>query len=238
MKNILTIAAVSVGGKREREALGVLKRNASLVLEVVRKFEDLITVFFSEHNLKKAEALGRELSNLETKADKGRREFLRILHEGAFLPTFRGDLARLADRLDMVADTAEGAMRAILLRGKIIKILREAERKSSKIKDFRARLLRMAELTTETVETLEGSIEMLATDVDEALKKVQEVNELEHEVDMVEQGLLSDLYECEKYFDPISVVQLVDVLQRSENISDRAEDASDLIEIIAYTFRA
>jgi predicted phosphate transport protein (TIGR00153 family) len=238
MKNILMIAAVPFGGKREREALGVLKRNASLVLEVVRKFEDLITVFFSEHDLKKAEALGRELSNLETKADKGRREFLRILHEGAFLPTFRGDLARLADRLDMVADTAEGAMRAMLLRGKIIKILRGAERKSSKIKDFRARLLGMAELTTKTVETLEGSIEMLATDIDEALKKVQEVNELEHEVDMVEQGLLSDLYECEKYFDPISVVQLADVLQRSENISDRAEDASDLIEIIAYTFRA
>ena len=238
MKNILTIAAVSVGGKREREALSVLKRNASLVAEVVKKFESLITVFFSECNLEKAEALGRELSNLETKADKGRREFLRILHEGAFLPAFRGDLARLADRLDRVADTAQGAMRTMLLREKIVKVLRAAEKRSSKVKGFSARFLKMAELTTKTVDTLEGAVEMLAANIDTALKRVQEVNELEHEVDMVQQDLLNDLYECEIYFDPLSVVQLADILQRFENISDRAEDASDLIEIIAYTFRA
>ncbi len=238
MENILTIAAVSVGGKREREALNILKRNAGSVAEVVKKFEEIITVFFSERDLEKAEALGRELSNLETKADKGRREFLRILHEGAFLPAFRGDLARLADRLDVVADTAEGTMRAILLRGKLTKVLRGAEKRSSKVRGFRARFMKMAELTTKTVDTLEKGVEMLATDIDMALKKVQEVNELEHEIDMVQQGLLNDLYECEKYFDPLSVVQLADILQRFENISDRAEDASDLIEIIAYTFRA
>ena len=238
MKNVLTIAAVPVGGKREREALNILKRNAGSVAEVVKKFGELITVFFSERDLEKAEVFGRELSGLETKADKGRREFLRILHEGAFLPAFRGDLARLADRLDLVADTAEGAMRAILLRGKLIKVLRVAEKRSSKVKGFRARFLKMAELTTKTVDTLKKSVEMLATDIDAALKKVQEVNELEHEVDMVQQGLLNDLYECEKYFDPVSVMQLADILQRFENISDRAEDASDVIEIIVYTFRA
>ena len=238
MKNVLTIAAVSIGGKREREALNILKRNAGSVAEVVKKFEELITVFFSERDLEKAEALGRELSGLETKADKGRREFLRILHEGAFLPAFRGDLARLADRLDFVADTAEGAMRAILLRGKLTKVLQGAEKRSSKVRGFRARFMKMAELTTKTVDTLEKSVEMLAADIDTALKQVQEVNELEHEIDMVEQGLLNDLYECEKYFDPLSVVQLADILEKFENISDRAEDASDLIEIIAYTFRA
>jgi len=238
MKNILTIAAVPVGGKREREALNILKRNAGSVAEVVKKFEELITVFFSERDLEKAEVFGRELSGLETKADKGRREFLRILHEGAFLPAFRGDLARLADRLDLVADTAEGAMRAILLRGKLIKVLRAAEKRSSKVKGFGARFMKMAELTTKTVDTLKKSVEMLATDIDAALKKVREVSELEHEIDMVQQGLLNDLYECEKYFDPVSVMQLADILQRFENISDRAEDASDVIEIIAYTFRA
>jgi hypothetical protein len=238
MKNILTIAAVSIGGKREREALNILKRNAGSVAEVVKKFEELITVFFSDRDSRMAEALGRELSSLETKADKGRREFLRILHEGAFLPAFRGDLARLADRLDVVADTAEGAMRAILLRGKLTKVLRGAEKRNSKVRGFRARFMKMAELTTKTVDTLEEGVKTLATDIDTALKKVQEVNELEHEIDMVEQGLLNDLYECEKYFDPLSVVQLADILDRFENISDRAEDASDLIEIIAYTFRA
>ncbi len=232
------MAFAPVGGKRERGALEVLTRNAVSVSDVVKKFEDLVAAFFYEHDLKKAETLGRELSSLETKADKGRREFMRILHEGAFLPTFRGDLARLADRLDKVADTAEGAMRVMLLRDKLVKVISVAEKKCSKVKDFKERFLKMAELTTKIVDALRKAIELLATDIDAALKKVQDVNELEHEIDVIQQGLLSDLYECEKYFDPISVVQLADILNRSENISDRAEDASDLIEIIAYTFRA
>lgn len=238
MREIFAVALAPIGGKREREAFDVLKRNAGSVSEVVDKFKELITAFFSDRDIKRAEALGRELSALETKADKGRREFMRILHEGAFLPTFRGDLARLAERLDRVADTAEGAMRAMLLRGKLIKILRGAERRCAKVKDFRARLLKMAELTTETVDALRKAVEMLATDIDAALKKANDVDKLEHEVDVIEQGLLSDLFDCERYFDSVSIFQLVDILHRFENVSDRAEDASDLIAIIAYTFRA
>ncbi len=238
MKYVLTIALAPIGGKREREAFNVLKRNAGSVAEVVKKFENLITAFFSERDLRRAEALGRELSTLETKADGGRREFMRILHKGAFLPAFRGDLARLAEQLDRVADTAEGAMRAILLREKLIKVLREAERRSTKVKDFRVRFLKMAELTTGTIDALKKSIEVLATDIDSALKKAQQVDELEHEVDVIEQGLLNDLYEHERYFDSVTVLQLADFIHRLGNISDRAEDTSDLIEIIAYTFRA
>jgi predicted phosphate transport protein (TIGR00153 family) len=238
MKDISPIAAVHLGGKREREALEVLRKNADLVAGIVRKFGGLVTVFFSEHDTGKAETIGREISKMETEADRGRREFMRVLHEGAFLPAFRGDLARLADRLDRVADTAEGAMRTMLLREKIVRTLRAAERRSPKVKDFSARLQKMAELTIRTADTLKEAIGMLTTDIDSALKKVRDVNELEHEVDMVQQALLKDLYECERYFDPVSVMQLTDILERFENISDRAEDASDVIEIIAYTFRA
>jgi hypothetical protein len=238
MKDISPIAAVHLGGKREREALEVLRKNADLVAGIVRKFGGLVTVFFSEHDTVKAETIGREISKMETEADRGRREFMRVLHEGAFLPAFRGDLARLADRLDRVADTAEGAMRTMLLREKIVRTLRAAERRSPKVRDFSARLQKMAELTIRTADTLKEAIGMLTTDIDSALKKVRDVNELEHEVDMVQQALLKDLYECERYFDPVSVMQLTDILERFENISDRAEDASDVIEIIAYTFRA
>lgn len=238
MKEILTIALAPIGGKKEKEAFNILKRNAASVAEVVKKFENLITAFFSKHDVRRAETLGRELSTLETKADRGRREFMRILHKGAFLPAFRGDLARLAEQLDRIADTAEGAMRAILLREKLIKVLRGAEKKSTKVKDFRSRFLKMAELTTGTIDALKKSVEVLATDIDAALKKAQQVDELEHEVDMIEQGLLNDLYECERYLDPVSVVQLADIIRRFGNVSDRAEDTSDLIAIIAYTFRA
>ncbi len=231
-------AFASVGGKKEREALEVLKQNACSVADVVRKFEDLITAFFLEHDLEKTGRYGKELSTLETEADGGRRKFMRILHEGAFLPAFRGDLARLADRLDRIADTTEGAARAILQRKKLVRAFREAERKSPKVKEFASRLVKMADLTTKTVLALRDSVEMLMVDIDKALKKSQLVNKLEHQIDEIEAEVFEEMYKHERYFDPLSVVQLSDILHRFENISDRAEDTSDLIEIIAYTFRA
>ncbi len=232
----MEVFAISIlGGGKEREAFEILRRNAKDITNVVKKFEDLIIVYFSERDLDRAKRIGRELSELETKADKGRRDFLRVLHEGAFLPAFRGDLAWLAERLDRVADTSEGAMRAILLREQLSTALAKAEKKSKKVKEWRSRFVEMAKLTTQTVEVLQESMEALETNIDVALRKASEVDKLEHEVDLIEQGLVNDMYELEKLFDPLSIVQLSDVIRRFGNISDRAEDMSDSVAILAMT---
>ena len=237
MREILMMGISPIGGKREREAFDMLKKNSKLVLDTIRKFEEMTVAFFEERNLEKAEALGREVSDIETKADKGRRDFMRALHEGAFLPAFRGDLARLAEQLDTVADTAEAAMRTILLRDKIMGTLTKAERKRTEAKRFRRDLVKMARLTTETVDGLRVAVEALTEDVDVADRRAAEIDELEHQVDLIEQGLLKDIYESEKVLDPVSVVQLAEIVRRVENITDRAEDASDLIRIIGYLIR-
>jgi len=226
---------VLLGGKLEQQAFKILKSNAKAVHEVVKKFEEFITAYFSEENLDKAETLGREVSSLETKADKGRRDFLALLSKGAFLPAFRGDLAWLAERLDRVADTTEGAMRAVLLRKQLLQALKKAEKRSRRVKEWRSRFVKMAELTTETVEVLREAVEALEKDIDTALRKAKDVDSLEHEVDLIEEDTVNDLYELEKLFDPLSVIQLSDVLRRMGNITDRAEDMSDSIAILGMT---
>jgi predicted phosphate transport protein (TIGR00153 family) len=227
-----------LGGKLEQEAFKILKNNAKAVHEVVKKFEELVTAYFSEEDLEKAEALGREVSSLETRADKGRRDFLALMMKGAFLPAFRGDLAWLAERLDRVADTAEGAMRSILLRKQLLEALKRAEKRSRKVREWRSRFLRMAKLTTTTVEILRESVEALEKDIGTALRKAKDVDSLEHQIDLLEEATVSDLYELEKLFDPLSVVQFADILRRIGNISDRAEDMSDSIAILAMTLTA
>lgn len=224
-----------IGGKKEREAFEILRKNAASITSVVKKFEEFIVAYFSERDFDKAERLGRELSKLETTADKGKRDFMRILNEGAFLPAFRVDLAWLAERLDRVADTAEGAMRAVLLRERLSAALSKAEKRSRRIKEWRLKLVEMAKITTQTVKVLEESMEALATNIDVAMKKANDVDILEHEIDLIEQGLIHDLYEFENLFDPISVIQLHDVIRRFGNISDRAEDMSDSISMLALT---
>lgn len=237
MREVLLIGFSPIGGKREKEAFSLLKQNAGEVLDVVKKFENMIIASFSERDMVKAEALGRKLSEIETDADKNRRKFTNALHGGAFLPAFRGDLARLAERLDDVADAAEEAMRVILLREKLFTALAKAEKKRRSAKVIREGLIKMVGLATKTTEALKGSVEMMISDIDAANEKANEVEELEHESDIIEQGLINDLYEHEKLLDPISVMQLKEIISRIGDISDRAEDASDMISIISYTLR-
>ena len=237
LKEILTIGLSPIGGKREKEAFITLGKNVKLVFDTVKKLEEMITALFEKRNLEEAEALGRGVSFLETRADRGRRDFVRTLHEGAFLPAFRGDLARLAEQIDSVADTAEAAARAILLRDKLIGSIAKAEKKRGRAKSLRMGLVRMAKLTTQTVDRLRSAVEALMTDVDAANRRADEVDKLEHEVDLLEQGLLKDIYGFEKVLDPVSVVQLVEITRMVENITDRAEDASDVIRIVGYLVR-
>lgn len=237
MREALLIGLLQIGGKREKEAFSLLRHNAEEVLDVVKKFEEVIIASFSERNMAKAEALGRKLSELETKADKDRRKFTGALQGGAFLPVFRGDLARLAEKLDDVADAAEEAMRTILLREKLFTALARAEKKRKSAKIIREGLVKMAGLATKTVEALKSAVTAMTSDIDAANEKANEVEELEHESDILEQGLITDLYENEKLFDPISVAQLKEIIDKIGEISDHAEDTSDMIPIVGYRFR-
>lgn len=79
---------------------------------------------------------------------------------------------------------------------------------------------------------------MLVTNIDATETKLNEVEELEHESDLVEQSLLGDLYEYEKVLDPVSIFQLSFLIRGIGDISDRAEDVGDVLSIISYTFRA
>ncbi|KUO41672.1 MAG: hypothetical protein AVW06_00675 [Hadesarchaea archaeon DG-33-1] len=237
MQGAMLIGFLPIGGKKEKEAFSLLKRNAGEVLDVVKKFEEMIIASFSERDIAKTEALGRKISDLETNADRSRRKFTSALHKGAFLPVFRGDLSRVAERLDDVADAAEETMRVILLREKLFTALANAEKKRKSTKVVGEGLVKMAGLTTKTVETLKSALDMMMSNVDAANEKANEVEKLEHELDIIEQGLINDLYEHEKLLDPISVMQLKEIIDGIGSISDRAEDASDVITIISYSFK-
>ena len=154
------------------------------------------------------------------------------------MPAFRGDLARLAEQLDNVADTAEGVTRAILLREKLLDALLKAEKKQKKAKAIREGLIKMARLATQTAEALRSSINSLVSNIDLTKTKIEEIEKLEHETDLVEQSLLGEMYLYEKVLDPVSVIQLGILIRGIGDISDRAEDVGDILSIISYTFRA
>jgi hypothetical protein len=234
LQRVLWFGFLPLGGKREKKAFELLRKNAETVSQVVKHLERLIISLFSDGKVKEAQALGRLVSELESKADGGRREFTRELEEGAFLPVFRGDLARLAERLDGVADSAEEAMRSILLREQVAEVLAKARRKKPAVKAINEGLVKMARTATQTVGALKDAISKLPSDMKSGVELAKEVEELEHESDILGQGLMSEIYGLERWLDPVSIFQLKEVVDKMGNISDRAEDTVDILYIISY----
>lgn len=231
------VGFLPIGGKREKAAFDTLKRHAAVVTNTVKKFKETMAAF-SEQKFDKAEKLAQEVDQLESKADKTRVKFEAELGAGAFLPVFRGDLARLSERLDDVADMAEEAIRGIKLRPKLFDVLVKAEKKDKKAEAIRVGLVELAGKAVETARALEASIDLFLKDMDAAAKKTVEVDRFERESDTLEEKILKDVYRYEKLLCPITVMQIKDLIQQIGDISNSAEDAGDILSAMCYSLKA
>ena len=238
MHEVLTIGLLRfVKAEKERESFKILSKHAAKILEVVKKFQDVIDAF-SKHDAAKAKRLMREVDAMETAADADRRKFRRLLREGAFLPVFRGDLDRLVGRIDDVADIAEDAAELVALRDKLFTAVANAEKKNPKFKSICKTLIEMSDKATKATEALKDSVDALMSDVDAASAKTKDIELFEHESDMLERELMKDLYAYEKLLDPLSMEQIREIAKLVGNISDCAEDAGDILSGLALEFKA
>ncbi len=218
---------------RERETLRLLGLHSEAVLAVVRKFEEMIQAF-SSFEWERACCLGREVTLLESQADDRLGKFNRALAGGAFLPAYRGDLARLGSQLDNVSDVTEEVSRTILSRERTWKVMKRAGKRMERLREG---MVKMGELAKCCTEALSSSVKTLLSNMDLAEAQAKEVGRREHESDLIEQGLIVYLYEREKDLDPLTVMQLDQIIHGIGDISDQAEEASHLLLILIYGFR-
>ena len=218
---------------KEKETLRLLGLHSEAMVAVVRKFEELLQAL-SSFEWEKACCLGREVTLLESQADERLEKFNRALARGAFLPAYRGDLARLGSQLDNVADVTEEVSRTILSRERTWRMVKRMGRKMERLREG---MMKMGELATRCAEALSSSVQTLLSNMDLAEAQAKEVGRKEHESDLIEQGLIVYLYEKEKGLDPLTVIQLDQIIHGIGDISDQAEEASHLLLILIYGFR-
>lgn len=208
-----------------------------MVLKTVKKFDEAVAAF-SKHDMVKVERLVKEIYDLETKADLDRRKFRDLLYAGAFLPVFRSDMDRLIERIDEVADVTKKAALLMITREKLFKDLARVEKKKPKTKSICKAFIQLADRATKATEALKGSVDSLMTDVDGVIAKTKIIELYEHEADVLQEELLNELSGYEKLFDPLTLMQIRDIARLIEGISDRTEDASDILAGLALGFRA
>lgn len=235
--NSSIIYLLPIGGKREKKTFETLKELSSTVVETVDRFEDGV-IAYSEGKLDEGEDLLDEVDQLESEADKHVSEFESELGEGAFLPTFRGDLSRLAESIDNISDRAEDSIREIYRRPKIFDDLAEAEEKNEGVKSIRTGLVNLAGKAVESAKSLDKAVSVLMEDMSEAGERTEEVHRYEGESDNKEDEIAANLYKYEDLLHPITVMQIRELIEKFGAISDSAETSGDILSAMVFALKA
>jgi predicted phosphate transport protein (TIGR00153 family) len=159
------------------------------------------------------------VSRAESEADKLRRQIERVLYENELMPDSRGDLLKLLESCDKVANRLESVIRNFCLRQPEI---------PEEIKPSLRELLVPIETC---VETLLTAIRLLFTEPRKAKPAVDDVQRLEGECDRVQHDTIRAVYALD--IDLARKIQLERTIHDIGSIADRAEATSAVLEIIA-----
>ncbi len=232
----LGIGLLPIGSNKEKKTFQTLKDLSETVVKCVEKFSEGVKAY-SNQEIEKGEKILSEVDNLESEADKYGLKFESKLGEGAFLPAFRSDLSRLAESIDETADMAEDSLREINRRTKLFKNLSEAEKKNEEVASIRTGLVEIAEKAVKAAYVQNEAVSVLMDDMDEALKKAEEIHLTERDSDDKEDEIAVELYKYEELLDPISVMQTRNLIDGFGKISDAAETSGDIISAMVHAIR-
>ncbi|MFP4005389.1 MAG: DUF47 domain-containing protein [Candidatus Hadarchaeia archaeon] len=235
--NLIQIALLPIGGRREKKTFDIITNLSSTVVESVKEFKKGVQAY-SELDFETAKKHLENVRDLESKADKHGFNFELKLGGGeAFLPTFRGDLSRLAESIDDIADIAEETINEIDRRPVTFEKLSDASEKAG-IENIGTDLVELAERAIESAKTLDDAVGLLINDIDKAAEKAEEVHRKERKSDEKEDELARKIYEIEEYLDPITVMQVRELIEKFGSISDAAENSGDTLSAMANVLRS
>lgn len=214
---------MAIFGGKENNVFGVIEEHLKAVRETLQRFKELVEAYV-EGDEERARELMAAVEASEREADGLRRGIEEMLYGGAFLPSSRGDYARLVEVVDNVADAAESAAHVLILaRPKVPRSLK-------------GEIVKTVETALDTYTTLEKAVSHLYRDVDIAIEYAKKTEHREELSDKMELELMEKIFESE---DVSTYAKLIwqQVVTKIGDIADRAEDASDQVLLIAIKRR-
>ncbi|WP_175059342.1 TIGR00153 family protein [Thermococcus sp. 2319x1] len=214
---------MSIFGGKESNVFATIDKHLDAVNSTIIKLRELVEAYLNGE-VERAEALMKEVKELEREADTLRRKIETMLYQGAFLPVNRGDYVRLSELVDSVADAAESAAHSLILA------------KPRVPADLKEEILELLDYSLRTYQLLEEAVKALNTNVDEAIEYAKKTEIAEEEADKIEYSLLRKVFESEKITTFAKIIW-DKVITKIGDIADRAEDASDQVLIMALKRR-
>ena len=209
-------------GKKELRIIQLFEDHMVAVENTVKSLIDFLK------NLKNGdfdrEGFVEKIRKNESDADDKRRKMDTEMYLGAFLPNFRGDLLGIAESIDVVANKAESTADLIELQN--INIPEE----------FIPKLIELAEKSLETYLSVKEAASSIFNDMDVANEHIKKTEQLEHESDVLEKGLVRALFRKDE-IELAHKIQLEKLIKKLADIADQAENVSDRLQIVIFKRR-
>lgn len=212
--------------RREIAAIRLLRRHAVATTDVA---DELVKAIDFANNGKESEmkAAYERQKQKEIEADSLRRDIMQELAKGELPLADRGDLMRLARRIDLVTDWSHEAVRILIL----FKISEMSE-------EIKKSALKMCQTVRECTWILRKCLEKLADkNIDESMDLADQVERIEEEVDNQYQQARSLLLTLDSSTNIGASILLSEFLDAVENVADRCEDTCDQVRVIAVRAR-
>ncbi len=209
--------------RKQKEIETLVLEHLGEVDATLQAFACSANAYLRDGNIETAETYALETHRAEGRADDVRRRIEMQLLSGSLLPTSRRDILQVIEQVDRLANAAEEILDYLLLQRVEVpdEILPE--------------IAEIAEQSNVAFVEVKGAVTCLFRNVNEALKHTKRIEHLEGEVDHLERVATKRLFELD--IELARKLQISGFIQRLVRLSDRAEDLSDLIELIVAARR-
>jgi len=211
--------------RNESEVNEMIEGHVNLVVETLEKFKEGMDLWVEEGDLERANKLALETHNLEGEADDLRREIEMKLLNGALMARSRRPLLDMVERTDKLANAAEASLDFTLLQE--IQLPPELVPTTKEI----------VELSVAIVDKVQKALKTLFGGDGDVLEYTESIERIEGEIDNLERDFVQDLFNLDD-LELAEKILLRQYLEALVEISDRAEDLSDEMEILTATRKA
>jgi len=211
--------------RNESEVNEMIEGHVNLVVETLEKFKEGMDLWVEEGDLERANKLALETHNLEGEADDLRREIEMKLLNGALMARSRRPLLDMVERTDKLANAAEASLDFTLLQE--IQLPPELVPTTKEI----------VELSVAIVDKVQKALKTLFGGDGDVLEYTESIERIEGEIDNLERDFVQDLFNLND-LELAEKILLRQYLEALVEISDRAEDLSDEMEILTATRKA
>ena len=207
--------------KKEKEVIKLIGEFLDEVDQCLRTSEKTIKAYLKS-DIKKAKQLARRVREIETQTDVSRYNIRDMLYSGAYLPGVREDIYKIVESIDKVANASEACCNFFLnhrpeisgeLKAGFLTVTQEALESGTSLKNA-------------AVCHFQGQCS-----IDKIRQHTQQVGLIESDVDKSEWDLTKAIFNSS--MDYCHKIHLRLCLDSIVEISDRAEDAADQLELAA-----